>query len=201
MSFKEFVPTAHFGAHYSHDDEIASSSTIAKYTTSPFDQSPFWPPTNATETGINERSYTTYDNIAEIVDVSIGSQNGMNLSAASWMPPTISPAPSIGSIRDQTANEGDDKAYEGFQQNQRQEDGDYIEPFVEISWNEQRYFVPESTAYVYDEGMGYPHSLEVRECSLHCLSFPQSHICTATLKLVVYTVLSWIGGCRCRVGW
>lgn len=170
MSFKEFVPTAQFGAHYSHDDEIASTSIISKYSSSPFDQSPYWPPTSASEKGINERNNATYNNIDEIEDVSIGSQNGMNLSAASWMPPTVSPAPTIGPLRNQTASQGDDKGYEGFSQNQQQDNGCYIEPFVEISWNEQSYFVPESTAYVYDEGMGYPHSLEVRQRSSRYLS-------------------------------
>jgi hypothetical protein len=197
MSFKEFVPTAQFGANYSHDDEIASSSTLAKYPTSSFDQSPYWPPTSATETGINERGYATYNNIVEIEDVSIGSQNGMNLSAASWVPPTISPATSIGPLRDQTVSQRDDKAYEGFPQNQRQNDEDYVEPFVEISWNEQSYFVPESTAYVYDEGMGYPQSLEVRDSSFRCLSSSLSYLFAATLKLLVCTIPSCLGGCGC----
>jgi hypothetical protein len=197
MSFKEFVPTAQFGGNYSHDDEIASSSTLAMYPTSSFDQSPYWPPAGATETGINERSYATYDNIVELEDVSIGSQNGLNLSAASWMPPTISPSTSIGPLRDQTVSQRDDKAYEDFPQNQRQGDEDYIEPFVEISWNEQSYFVPESTAYLYDEGMGYPHSLEVRDSSFCCLSSSQSLFCAANLKFPVCTILSNLGGCGC----
>lgn len=192
MSFKEFVPTARFGASYSHDDETVSSSTTMNYSMGSFDQSPYWSPTSETETRNIERNYSSYDNIAEIEDTSIGSQNGMNLSAASWIPPTIAATPSTGPLRDQTAGQDENKAYEGFRHTQQHDDDDdYIEPLVEISWNEQSYVVPESTAYVYDEGMGYPHSLEVREC--FSLPFPLSlPIISVALTFFVYAIPSSI---------
>ena len=42
-----------------------------------------------------------------------------------------------------------------------------------MTWNGSTFFVPESTAYAYEGGMGYPQTLEVRgdrerNVSSHC---------------------------------
>ena len=34
---------------------------------------------------------------------------------------------------------------------------------LQVTWNGSTFFVPESTAYAYEGGMGYPNTLEVRQ--------------------------------------
>ena len=177
MNFKEFVPTTQLREGYSSHEEgnkilhgnHASTSYLEPsfYQTSigtgeaknkvehhqGYDESP-----GRRQNGLN----TKKENYLEYDDVTVGHQSGMNLSAASWLPPkSLDQNSATGSQEEQAIKPGLEQKLGFFLEEPHQSDGSYIEPMVEIFWNGNSYFVPESTAYMYDEQMGYPQSLEV----------------------------------------
>ena len=173
MSYKEFIPTVQ-STGYSHD--MPMSPTLGKYLgRSSSEPLPYWSPDSRGGGGssldqgrsadrihrTDGGSYGGYTPIElESDDPTSGSHNGMNLAAASWEPPTLNHLSSHLSDNQRQERQGiGEENEQGYEDELGEQD--FIEPVVEIMWNDRTYFVPESTAYAYEEGMGYPHSLEV----------------------------------------
>ena len=131
MSYKEFVPTAQQGSGYSHENVM--SPTLGKYLErGAADTMPYWSPASrrveekgeeySSIEGIVESTSQLAPSATEFVPggglLRMQSVNGLNLQAASWVPPSIS-----------------------SQSNEHQEGLDYdrqgeeveIEPMVEVS--------------------------------------------------------------------
>ena len=149
MSYKEFVPAAQRATSFAEDDTI-EPQTLA---TEPISG---WSPPRRGEAADGVERNGDYITAATI-ELSDGtsSQSGMNSSAASWIPPFVRSMP----MKNYSAYDKDDQSeiIDEHVENQ-----DYLEPMTEIMWNDNTYHVPESLAYAYQEGQGYPHSLEVR---------------------------------------
>lgn len=151
MSGREFLPGQH-GSYNSNSNNM--SPTLGKYLgRSTADPLPYWSP--QTRGDPRQGQGQEYSSIDGIVESSSGSQNGLNLSAASWVPPTSELQKDNSQIHSQQREEG----LQEYPDVGQGEEGD-IEPMVEVTWNGNSFFVPESTAYAYEEGGGYPHSLE-----------------------------------------
>ena len=177
MNYKEFVPTTQLRESYSYNKDGTKFQPGNHASTSYLEPAFYQTSIGTEETKnkvehhqgydeatvrgqsglrIKEESYLDYD------DVTVGHQSGMNLAAASWLPPTaLHRTTSSGSQEEQASKLGGEQKICFFNEEPQQVDGSYIEPVVEIFWNGNSYFVPESTAYMYDEQMGYPQSLEV----------------------------------------
>lgn len=177
MSFKEFVPTNQLREGFSRHDEDNQLPHV-NYASKNYVEPTFYQPSIGTEEiRSKEDHYLGYDDATvgrqnslrneeeqymEDDDVTLGRQSGMNLSAASWLPPKAFHQTSSNSPQgDQLGKPVGEQKMGYFHEESPQIDGSYIEPMVEIFWNGNSYFVPESTAYMYDEQMGYPQSLEV----------------------------------------
>ena len=153
MSYREFVPPAQRATTFA-DNDTMMPPTLSTYkditSTQPI---PGWSPPKRAEAADDVDRYEEYAS-AETIELSDGplSQSGMNSSAASWIPPSMP-------MKNYTAYDKDDgsEMFDDHEDNQ-----DYLEPMKEIMWNDLTYYVPESMAYAYEEGQGYPHSLEVR---------------------------------------
>jgi hypothetical protein len=130
------------------------SPTLGKYLgRSSADPLPYWSPQNRIDESRQSQGQE-YNSIDGIVGYS-GRQNGMNLSATAWCPPTSGEQEYYSQGHSQHREEGlQEYADEG------QFEEEDLEPMVEVTWNGNSFFVPESTAYAYEEGGGYPQSLE-----------------------------------------
>lgn len=163
MSYREFVPAAQRGTSSTGDETILSvklRKPLDRSTSEPF--SSWFSETRGDflKDGESHCGYTAVEAI-ELVD-GPSCQSGMNSSAASWTPPSLHHGGQtlIMNCADYNSERGNEiSQHESFEEDVVSED--YIEPMTEVIWNSRSYFVPESIAYAYQEGHGYPHSLEV----------------------------------------